>query len=458
MTTAPLEHPDCPGDRSSEERFWFLSVVLECDRLQAGGETFCLDGISRLVIGRGERREVCRQAPEWTLRLPDTRVSASHAELVRVRADQYKLTDLQSRNGIFIGGQRISTTLLRDGELLLLGHTVLMFHSGPAVSDERDAHPLPKSLRTLCGDYALQLDRLRRVAPSKLPVFLLGESGTGKELLARATHEISERSGPFVPVNCAALPSTLLESLLFGHTRGAFSGAVKDEQGFVRAAGGGTLFLDEVADLPFASQGALLRVLQENEVTPVGTSRPHFVDVRFVTATHRDIETMVADGDFRQDLYARLAGFVFKVPTLRDRRADFGLILSSMLTSDLKLRPEAAMALIGYDWPLNIRELGHCIAAAELLRNHAVLELADLPDPVRTSAAGSMFGVTAPPPVELSAEDQALRDDLVKLLASHSGNVTAVARELGKARQQVYRWMRRFGLVRHSEPPVTPDS
>jgi transcriptional regulator with GAF, ATPase, and Fis domain len=310
----------------------------------------------------------------------------------------------------------------------------------------------------LSSQYARHLESLRRVAPSRLPILFLGESGTGKELLARATHDLSRRSGAFVPVNCAALPASLTESLLFGHTRGAFSGAVKDEPGHVRAADRGTLFLDEVADLPMTSQGILLRVLQEQEVTPVGAARPQQVDVRFVTATHRDLVGMVVRGEFRQDLYARLAGFVFNVPPLRERRVDLGLILSSLPCSDVKLRPEAAIALMAYDWPLNVRELGHCLASAALLRSGSAIGLADLPDAVRSSAPPSVPRTPLQQrPLALSPADCALRDDLQRRLAAHSGNIAAVARDLGKARQQVYRWIRRFGLMRQTEPPTSED-
>jgi transcriptional regulator of acetoin/glycerol metabolism len=240
---------------------------------------------------------------------------------------------------------------------------------------------------------------------------------------------------------------------------------VKDEPGHVRAADRGTLFLDEVADLPLASQGTLLRVLQEQEVTPVGAARPQHVDVRFVTATHRDLDGMVARGEFRQDLYARLAGFVFKVPPLRDRRVDLGLILSCLPSADFKLRPEAAAALMNYDWPLNIRELGHCLMSAALLCSEAAIGLADLPDAVRSSASTAVPRTPPPPrptpapprPPALSPADCALRDDLEKRLAAHSGNIAAVARDLGKARQQVYRWIRRFGLLRSTEPPSKLD-
>jgi transcriptional regulator of acetoin/glycerol metabolism len=457
MTTAPIELPDHDGHRSSGEPVSLLSVVLDCDRPRAGGENFSLEGVSRLMIGRGDRRAFCREGPEWTLQLPDARVSASHAELVRVEAHQYQLRDLESRNGTFLHGQRITSTRLTDGDVLLLGHTLLMFHSGPARCTANAAPGLPPALRTLCGHYAHRLDNLQRVAPSELPILFLGESGTGKELLARATHDLSRRTGAFVPVNCAALPSTLTESLLFGHTRGAFSGAVKDEPGHVRAADRGTLFLDEVADLPLASQGTLLRVLQEQEVTPVGAARPQHVDVRFVTATHRDLNGMVARGEFRQDLYARLAGFVFKVPPLRDRRVDLGLILSCLPSADFKLRPEVAAALMTYDWPLNIRELGHCLTSAALLCSQGAIGLADLPDAVRSSAPPAVPRTPPPPPPPFSPADCALRDDLEKRLAAHSGNIAAVARDLGKARQQVYRWIRRFGLLRPTEPPSKLD-
>jgi DNA-binding NtrC family response regulator len=240
-----------------------------------------------------------------------------------------------------------------------------------------------------------------------------------------------------------------VESHLLGHKTGAFSGAVRDEPGFVRASSGGTLFLDEIGDLPATSQAALLRVLQEGEVTPVGATRPLQVDLRVVAATHQPLEALVAQGAFRGDLLARLEGFTFALPPLRERREDLGLLVSDLLRASpdssgpRPLSPEVGLALLRYDWPKNIRELSHCLARAyALAKDEPRLELSHLPPAVRCA-----WPAPAPsePAVDEPAEPQ-LRRQLEHLLARHEGDVAQVARSLGKARMQVYRWLSRLAI------------
>jgi transcriptional regulator with PAS, ATPase and Fis domain len=273
-----------------------------------------------------------------------------------------------------------------------------------------------------------------------VPIELLGESGTGKEVVARALHALSGRAGRLVAVNCGAIAGNLVESELFGSRRGAFSGA-EDRVGHVRTADRGTLLLDEIGDLPLPAQAALLRVLQEGEVVPVGDSVPIAVDVRVIAATHRDLDAKVAAGEFRADLLARLGGLRATLPPLRDRREDLGLILAE--AGPRALTREAGRALLAHDWPLNIRELRQAIDAAIALAGDAAIGLEHLPEPVRRAhlQPGDEAAVDA-----LSAEDRAVRDRLVELLREHRGNVAAVARSLGKARPQVHRWLRRFHL------------
>src|SRR5207302_1217977 len=189
-----------------------------------------------------------------------------------------------------------------------------------------------------------------------------GETGTGKEVIARAIHAASRRPGAFVAVNCGALAPNLVESELFGHKKGAFSGATEDHNGLVRAADKGTLLLDEIGDLPVPTQAALLRVLQQREVLPLGTTKPMPVDLRVVAASHRDLEAEVGAGRFREDLWSRLAGYTAQLPALRDRREDLGLLVAALLARLVQTRPirftsEAGLALVQYDWPRNVREL-----------------------------------------------------------------------------------------------------
>ena len=304
---------------------------------------------------------------------------------------------------------------------------------------------------------------IEQVAPSVASVLIVGESGTGKELAAQATHKVSGRQGAFVAVNCAALPSTLVESELFGYRKGAFSGAIEDRLGLVRSADRGTLFLDEIGDLPESAQAVFLRVLQESEVLPVGATRPVKVDIRLVAATHRDLEAVAASGRFRADLLARVSGLTLRLPPLRERREDLGLLIGMLLRRHFANRAEqisfssdAARALILYDWPRNIRELEKCITAAAVLARGESIQLAHLPELLRAALSKPQ----ARPPtqarpegvagdageLQLGESDQRRRDEILSLLREHGGNITAVARALKKARFQVQRWIKRYRI------------
>ncbi|TRO81151.1 sigma-54-dependent transcriptional regulator [Desulfuromonas acetexigens] len=229
---------------------------------------------------------------------------------------------------------------------------------------------------------------VRKVAASEATVLIGGESGTGKELVARAIHSGSERqTGPFVAVNCAAIPRDLLESELFGHARGAFTGAIKERKGKFEQAEGGTLFLDEVGELPLDLQPKLLRALQEREIEPVGGTARR-IDVRLVAATNRDLEAALGDGSFREDLYYRLAVIPLHLPPLRERRDDIPLLVRHFLDKHGKNPPvvcsEAALeALADYDWPGNVRELENAVERMLILRRGAGIELDDLPPKIR---------------------------------------------------------------------------
>jgi transcriptional regulator with GAF, ATPase, and Fis domain len=239
----------------------------------------------------------------------------------------------------------------------------------------------------------------------------------------------------------------LVESHLFGHVRGAFSGAVRDEPGHVRAAQHGTLLLDEIGDLPGSSQAALLRVLQEGEVVPVGASQPSKVDVRVLAATHKPLETLVEKGDFRRDLYARLSGYVFTLPPLRERVVDLGLIVASLVAvskigAEVRLHHEAARAMLRYEWPMNVRELEQCLRASALLADANTVSIDDLPPPV----AAALDAGAADEEEDPGEDDAELRRELLVRLADARGNLSEVARAMGKARQQVQRWVRRFNI------------
>jgi DNA-binding NtrC family response regulator len=434
-----------------------LIVVLECDRPLAGGARFSLAGIERVAIGRGDTRQARRaHGPERTLELaiPGKSVSARHAVLTRV-GSEWALEDHGSTNGTSVRGKCVSRCVLGPGELFEVGRVHMRVN--PSLATPSDAPPDFDSMGTSDATAATLDPRLgsafgslAKIATADLSVLLLGESGTGKEGVARWLHKRSGRTGAFVPVNCGAIPGSLLESSLFGHVKGAFSGAIRDEIGFVRAAEGGTLFLDEIADLRPESQAALLRVLQEREVVPLGGTRAIRVAVRVVAATHQSLDDLVARGAFRADLLARLAGFKMHLPPLRERRDDMGLLIATLLgraagdrASSLAFASEAGRALVQYDFPFNIRELEHCLRASVALTTDGVIRPHHLPEAILKALSESD---AEEPTSTLSPRDKELRLELLAQLERHAGNLAEIARAMGKARMQVHRWCRRFGV------------
>ena len=298
------------------------------------------------------------------------------------------------------------------------------------------------------------LDLIQRAAAADTPVLLTGESGTGKELLARALHTQSpRRAGPFLAVNCSAIPETLLESQLFGHRRGAFTDAREDRRGLFQEAGGGTLLLDEIGDMPRSLQGKLLRVLQEKEVHPIGAPAPVLVDVRIVAATNRDLEVLVADGRFRNDLYYRLNVITIRVPALRERGEDLVPLVAHFLEkhgrrlgrSGCTLSSEALDVLRRHNWPGNVRELENAIERALVLGRDDVLWIDDLPETFRLRPAGAprLDGQ----PVSLSEVE---REYILKTLRAVRGNKAAAARLLGVDRKTLYRKLDLYGI----RPPL----
>ncbi len=284
---------------------------------------------------------------------------------------------------------------------------------------------------------------LRRAAPSEVPILLLGESGTGKELAARAIHEASARAeGPFVPVECSGLGEALFESELFGHAKGAFTGAQARKPGLVEAAAHGTLFLDEIGDVPLALQVKLLRLLESGTYRSVGEVRTRKADFRLVCATHRDLEAMVASGAFRRDLYYRINAFPVPLPPLRARREDVPLLCEALLRSSGKrLAPEALELLRGYDFPGNVRELRNILDRAVLLADGQVIAIEHLPAELRA-------GPLAPPPARRAAFS--FGDDVFPLeelerrylrwaAARFRGDRRALAKALGLSERTLYR-------------------
>jgi len=293
-------------------------------------------------------------------------------------------------------------------------------------------------------------DVVRRVAASEATVLVTGESGTGKELIARAIHNGSERrEGPFVAVNCAAIPADLLESELFGHRRGAFTGAVHDRQGKIARAEGGTLFLDEVWELPLELQPKLLRALQEREIEPVG-GNPQRVDVRVVAATNRDVESALAEGRFREDLYYRLAVIPVELPPLRQRREDIPLLMRHFLDkhadgATISISDAAQESLVAYDWPGNVRELENAVERMVLLRRGETIAESDLPAKVRGEGSRTGGGVLRLPAEGYPLEDLE-KEAVTEALRRNGWNQTKAAVFLRVPRHTLIYRMEKYGI------------
>ncbi len=294
------------------------------------------------------------------------------------------------------------------------------------------------------------LERVQRVAPTEATVLLTGESGTGKELVARALHASSRRSGgPFVPVNCAAITETLLESELFGHARGAFTGATKARRGLFEEAHGGTLFIDEVGETTPGFQAKLLRALQDGEIRRVGESTPVLVDVRVVAATNQDLRRAIVERRFREDLFYRLAVVPIRIPPLRERRGDVPLLAAHFLrraatggAPTRTLAPDAVAKLVEHAWPGNVRELENVIAQAAALAPEPEIHARDIHVDAHAHGAAAPGGART----LAAAVEDAERAAIEAALERHGGDLPGVARELGVSGTTLWRKMKRLGL------------
>jgi DNA-binding NtrC family response regulator len=320
-------------------------------------------------------------------------------------------------------------------------------------SSSLEQHSMPGGLIGRSPAMKMVFEAIRLVAPTDTTVLILGETGTGKELVARAAHQLSSRAGgPFVAVNCAALPETLLESELFGHLRGSFTGAHRDKTGLFQAAHGGTIFLDEIGDVSPAMQHRLLRVLQERELMPVGAVRSVGVDVRVIAATNRDLRADVASGRFRDDLFYRLNIFRIELPALRERRADVPLLVEHALerlagrtTTRPTCSPFAMRMFQAYQWPGNVRELFAVLESAWIRSGSSRIEAQHLPAEVRESIGTAAASRLEP---RYRADSQPA-DERAAILAAleRAGGVRARAAEmLGMGRTTLWRKMKQFGL------------
>jgi two-component system, NtrC family, response regulator AtoC len=421
-----------------------------------GAELFGPAGPLRRALQAGERRE------GWRAWLP---TAAASSRLCSVTA----------------------APLLHDAAVVCPPEAAYLLVLRPAEADESTRSAAPTGFGGLIAR-SQAMNRVLRLVQSlehsEATVLITGESGTGKGLLAKAIHDHSpRRGGPFVAVNCAALPDALLETELFGHVRGAFTGAVRDRVGRFELAAGGTLFLDEVGDLPLHLQAKLLRALQERTFERVGESRPVTADVRVIAATHRDLKGATEERRFREDLYYRLRVFPIEIPPLRARREDVEPVASYLLARvgdrsgrALRFAPEALRALLEYHWPGNVRELENALEYAVTVAAGQTLQPEDLP-PELLAGHGALGtpSSSAPSPQAPAAPDRATagpalpggapaephpappargrsgpppRADVAAALETHRWRVTESAAALGVSRTTLWRWMRELGLAR----------
>jgi len=425
---------------------------------EGGFGTFTLPPSGKVVIGRLNECEITIDHPS---------VSRRHAELILGQPMQ--VVDLGSFNGTRVGGARIAPnepTIVPPRTVIEVGSTFLVVEGAGDRSagltqrlprgDEPDLVVLDERMK--------QLHRLlRAVSQGTISILLLGETGVGKEVIARTIHGYSPRaSRPFVSINCAAIPEALLESELFGHERGAFTGAVKDKVGLLETAVGGTMFLDEVGEMPMPAQAKLLRAIEMREIVRVGGVKPRPVDVRFVSATNRDLEALVEARAFRRDLFFRLNGIAVTVPPLRERLTELEGLARRFLTEfarslgkpEPRLSPDAAAALRQHAWPGNVRELRNVVERAVLLCDdgeirpeHLSLGLA--PQPSSSQPLAPVEDDEPPSTGSLSDELRAVeRRRILEALDHCAGNQTRAAEMLGITRRALILRLEAYGVPR----------
>lgn len=387
--------------------------------------------------------------------IEDKFVSAKHLKITRTNIG-FHISDHHSTNGTYVGGLRIYEADIPLFTSIRIGETELTLEL------TSDAKKESGSWGIIGRDPAIRqlLDLIERVAPSSATISIFGESGTGKELVARAIHLRSNRKDrAFIPINCAAISRELIESELFGHEKGAFTGALGFRKGAFEEADGGTLFLDEIGELPLELQPKLLRALESGEIKRVGAARPTQVDVRIVAATNRDLLAAARGGKFREDLYYRLSVIPLHLAPLRNRRNDIVAIAEHFLRifspkgQLIRFTPSATDRLVSHSWPGNVRELRNAVHRALLLRKGAAIDASDLSfDPEKSASLGNPSSESEAPVQHVNGMslqdtlDQVERQIIEKALRRHNFNRERVAAELGVARSTLFKRLKRWGL------------
>jgi DNA-binding NtrC family response regulator len=411
-------------------------------RVRAGGRERTLPVTAAgVVVGKD---------PACDAPVDDPFVSSRHLR-IEPQGGAWAVVDLGSTNGTFISGARVARAELPLGVPVQLGDAEILLE---ARDSEEPARVVAfEGLLSRDAGMLQVFELVERVAPSDAAVTILGDTGTGKELVARALHARSaRRDGPFVPVNCSAIAETLIESELFGHEKGAFSGAERLRKGAFEEADHGTIFLDEIGELPLDLQPKLLRVLELGEVKRVGASRPMAVDVRIVAATHRDLRAQVRAGKFREDLYYRLCVVPITVPPLRQRRSDIRLLADAFLERSsprgvaLRWSPDAAARLEGYDWPGNVRQLKNVVQRALLFRGEGVAIPTSAVTFEDTRGVASDSGDHDTMYVRGLTLEEIEREAIRLSLRRHRGKRAAVVKELQIAKSTVMKRIGQWGL------------